>query len=314
MNRAGLALALCLSACGGPEPRPAAPREPASPADAPERFLSAPPEPQALPPLPPPPPLTLIPGDLLHATVFRQKDLELHVRVPEGGAIAYPLIGDVPAAGRPTKDVEREIRERLEAKYLRRANVTLTVVEYATRWVYVLGGVQKPLGYEFPLSRRFTVLQLVASAGGYTDRAQKEYAQLLRRRPGGEREILRFSLAEVERAVARGKVEADLELAPEDLLVIPTAARVVYVLGQVNKPGSFELPADTRVTVSMAVSQAGSWTKYASIGRVQLLRQPPTGEAVKLAVDLDAVVNGRLDLDVELQAGDVVWVPQRTLF
>jgi polysaccharide export outer membrane protein len=284
--------------------------------DAPERFLSAPPpaEPAALPKLAPPPPLTLIPGDLLRITVFRQKDLDLDVRVPEGGAFSYPLIGDVPAAGRAMKDVEREIRSRLEEKYLKRAGVTVTVMEYAKRFVYILGGVQKPFGYEFPLARRFTVLQLISTAGGYTDRAQKEYAQLIRRKESGEREILRFSVAEVERAVARGAVEADLELAPEDLLVIPTAARVIYVLGQVNKPGSFELPIDTRVTVSMAVSQAGSWTKFASIGRIQVLRQPPTGDPVKMTVDLDQIVNGRIDLDVELQAGDVVWVPQRTLF
>jgi hypothetical protein len=64
----------------------------------------------------------------------------------------------------------------------------------------------------------------------------------------------------------------------------------------------------------MAVSQAGSWTKFAATGRIQVLRQPPTGESVKLTVNLDEVVGGKLDQDVELRPGDVVMVPQRSLF
>jgi polysaccharide export outer membrane protein len=280
-------------------------------------FLTAPPgsvEPPLLPKLPPAAPLSLIAGDLLHITVFRQKDLELEVRVPEGGSFAYPLIGDVEAAGRSVKAVEADIRKRLEEKYLYRAGVTVTVKEYALRQVYVLGGVTKPGGYELHPNRRLTVLQLISTAGGYTDRARKEFAQLIRRKGTDERQLIRFSVAEVERAVAGGKVEADLELTADDLVVIPSSARVVYVMGQVNKPGSFDLPADTRITVSMAVSQAGSWTKYASISGIQVLRQSVTGESVKLSVNLDAVVGGKLDQDLELQPGDVIMVPQRALF
>ena len=297
------------------EERPEPARLPAEPAAT--NYLSVPPgsvDPPAFPKLPPATPLTLISGDLLHITVFRQKDLELEVRIPEGGSFAYPLIGDVQASRKSVKDVEGDLRKRLEEKYLYRAGVTVTVREYAVRSVYVMGGVQKPGGYELHPNRRLTVLQLISTAGGYTDRAQKEYGQLIRRKANEERELIRFSAADIERAVARGKVEADMELLPDDLVVIPSAARVVYVLGQVNKPGSFDLPADTRITVSMAVSQAGSWTKYASISSIQVLRQSPTGDPLKLSVNLDAVVGGKLDQDLELRPGDVVMVPQRALF
>jgi polysaccharide export outer membrane protein len=313
MRIALLLLPFALGACSSAAERPApAPIE----ASAPTNFLSAPPssENAPYPKLGPAAPLTLIAGDLLHVTVFRQKDLELEVRIPESGSFAYPLIGDVQATGKTVKIVESDLRNRLEEKYLYRAGVTVTVKEYAPRMVYVLGGVMKPGGYEIHPNRRLTVLQLISTAGGYTDRAHKEYSQLVRRKANDERELIAFSAAEVERAVARGKVEADLELSPDDLVVIPSAARVVYVLGQVNKPGSFDLPPDTRVTVSMAISQAGSWTKFAATSRVVVLRQPPTGEAVKFPVNLDEVVGGKLDLDLELQPGDVVLVPQRSLF
>ena len=64
----------------------------------------------------------------------------------------------------------------------------------------------------------------------------------------------------------------------------------------------------------MAISQAGSWTKFASTGSIQVLRQPPTGEALKFSVNLNEVISGKLDQDLELHPGDVIMVPQRSLF
>ncbi len=304
---------LLLAACGAP-PEGVRPGAPAS--ETPLPFLSAAPpqEAPALPKLSPAAPPALMAGDLLEIRIYQQPDMDLTVRIPPSGAFSFPLVGGVDAAGRTAAAVEKTLRDKLEKDFLHEPSVTVTVKEYARRMVYVLGGVLKPDGYELRPAQRLTVLQLIATAGGYTDRAYKEYAQLVRRKENGEREVIRFSVADVEKAVARGRAEADLELSPDDLLVVPSAARVIYVLGQVNKPGSFELPSDTRFTVSMAISQAGSWTKFASIGRIQVLRQPPTGEPVKMIVNLDEIVNGRLDQDVELRPGDVVWVPERGLF
>ena len=112
----------------------------------------------------------------------------------------------------------------------------------------------------------------------------------------------------------KGQKPLWVTLDKSDARSLLSAARVVYVLGQVNKPGSFDLPADTRITVSMAVSQAGSWTKFASTSSLLVLRQSPTGDAQKLSVNLDEVMNGKLEQDLELRPGDVVIVPQRALF
>ncbi|HXX95390.1 MAG TPA: SLBB domain-containing protein, partial [Planctomycetota bacterium] len=197
--------------------------------------------------------------------------------------------------------------------YVREASVTVTVKEYAKRRVYIVGGVTKPDGYEVPPDSRITILQLVAAAGGFTDRAYKEYVQIVRRR-ADEREVIRLSLVEVERQIAKGEPEADLELWPDDLVVIPSALRVAFVLGAVNKPGNVDVPNGARMTVSMAISQAGSYTKFAATGRLQVLRHTPNGEIRKITVDLDEVLAGKMELDVELQPGDVVWVPERGIF
>ncbi len=263
--------------------------------------------------VPRPDPL-LLPGDLLTITVFRQPDLMLEVRIPQDGRITFPLIGAVEAAAHTQAELETTIRTKLEKDYIREASVTVTVKEYAKRRVYIVGGVVKPDGYEVPPNSRVTVLQAIAAAGGFTDKAYKEFVQIVRRRAGAEREVIKLSLVEVEKQIAKGQPEADLELWPDDLLVIPTAIRVAYVLGAVNKPGNIDVPNDARVTVSMAVSAAGSYTKFASTGRVQVLRRLPSGDIKKISVDLDAVLSGDLNLDVPLLPGDVVWVPERGIF
>jgi polysaccharide export outer membrane protein len=299
-----------LAACGAPEGRPAS-----VPVEAARPFLSAapPPETGTIPKIPPPAAPALVAGDILSIHVYQQADLTLEVRVPPAGTFTYPLIGPVEAAGRTTASVEKDIRDRLAKDYLHNPSVTVTVKEYAKRMIYILGGVQKPGCYEMSARHGMTLLQLVATAEGFTDRARKEYAQVVRRRER-EREVIRLSIVDIEKLVARGRPEADVELQPDDLVVVPSAARVVYVLGQVKNPSSFPLPVDTRVTVSMAISQAGSWTKFASTSRIQVLRQPPTGEPQKFTVDLDEVMEGKLDKDVELHPGDIIWVPERGIF
>jgi len=257
---------------------------------------------------------TLVSGDVLRITVYRQPDLDQEVRIPENGWISFPLIGMVQASGRSSSILEQSIRQQLEKDYLKNPSVTVTVREYAKRKVFIVGGVAKPDGYEVAADSRTTVLQLVAAAGGFTDRAYKEYVQVVRRQGTGERAVIRLSLVEVERQIARGIPEADLELWPDDLVVIPSAVRVAFVMGAVHRPGSVDVPHNARMTVSMAVANAGSYTKFASTSGVQVLRHDPSGNVSRIAVDLDLILDGRIDLDINLEPGDVVWVPERGIF
>jgi polysaccharide export outer membrane protein len=292
---------LLLAACQSPRP---------------VAYRPSPPLPAETPPLPrnvPRPELVLVPGDLVRISVHQQPDLDLETRIPDNGMISYPLIGPVQAAGRSSTALEQTIRQKLAADYLQSPSVTVMVKEYMKRRVFVVGGVTKPDGYELAPDARMTVLQLVAAAGGFTDRASKDLVQVVRRQANGERTVMRFSLTEVERLLAQGKADADLDLWPDDLVVVPASLRVAYVLGQVNKPGPLDLPTNTKVTVSMAIASAGSYTKFASTGSLQVLRHAPTGVR-NLVVDLDAILDGRVDLDVEVQPGDVIWVPERGIF
>lgn len=300
---------LVLAACRGPEGSPLR-QSPVIPTFVPHGQVP----PGVSPRNVPPPDPVLLPGDLLRVTTFRQPELDLEVRIPQDGSIGHPLIGAVRAAGKTPTVLQENIRQLLQKDYLRNPSVTVTVREFATRRVYIVGGVTRPDAYEITPNSRLTLLQLVAAAGGFTDRAYKEFVQIIRRRGTVEREVIRLSLVDEERLIARGRASSDIELWPDDLVVIPSAVRVVYVLGAVHKPGPVDVPIDARMTVSMALSAAGSFSRFAAIGRAQVFRHSPTGELTGIPVDVDAILEGQLDLDIELQPGDVLWFPERGLF
>lgn len=259
-------------------------------------------------------PPVILPGDTVRIVVYRQPDLTMEVRIPRNGKFTYPLIGKVQAAGLTASALEEEIRNRLSRDFLRDPIVMVTITQYAQRRVYLMGGVKSPGAYPVEPTERVTLLQLIASAGGLDDKAVKERVTIVRRTSGDDREVIRLSLVALEKEIEKGNPAADLEMYPDDLVVIPTAARVVHVLGAVNAQGWIALPVDGPVTVSMAISRAGGFTKYASSSRILVLRKNAEGETVKIRVNLDRIVKGDLDADLRLEPGDVIWVPERGLF
>src|SRR6185295_17605173 len=166
MKRLLLPAILLLAACATQRPPPY------------QRKSIPPPEPVALPKNVPRPELVLVPGDLVKISVHQQPDLELETKIPDNGLISYPLIGAVQAAGKSSSVLEKTIREKLAADYLQSPSVTVTVKEYVKRKVFIVGGVTKPDGYELASDARMTVLQLVAAAGGFTDKASKDLVQV----------------------------------------------------------------------------------------------------------------------------------------
>ena len=107
------------------------------------------------------------PGDSLRVVVFGQTDLTNTFQVSGHGAINYPLIGEVPAEGLTTSQLGESIAVGLRGGYVRNPNVSVEVLTY--RPFFILGEVQQPGTY--PYSAGLTVMNAVATAGGFTYRA-----------------------------------------------------------------------------------------------------------------------------------------------
>jgi len=85
------------------------------------------------------------------------------------------------------------------------------------------------------------------------------------------------------------------------------------VVGQVKAPGTFV--TDTQVDVMQALSLAGGLTPFASKSRIIVLRRDASGTQKKIPFDYASVEDGeKLNMNIVLQGGDVVVVPQGGLF
>lgn len=108
------------------------------------------------------------PGDQLRITVFNEAELTGQYVVGSQGVISYPLVGDVRAAGLTVPQFTDALRDAL-LEFIRQPNVSVEVANY--RPFFILGEVQRPGTY--PYSADLTVLNAVATAGGFTYRANR---------------------------------------------------------------------------------------------------------------------------------------------
>jgi polysaccharide export outer membrane protein len=121
-------------------------------------------------------------GDKLRVYVFGEKDLSGQFQVSSKGTIAMPLIGEVPAAGLTARELQAALTERFSQGYLRHPDVTVEVYDF--RPYFVLGEVARP--GQFPTQEGLTLIGAIASAGGFTYRANQK--SIFLRRAGSNRE------------------------------------------------------------------------------------------------------------------------------
>ena len=154
------------------------------------------------------------PEDVLVISVWKEEALQREVLVRPDGWISFPLVGDVQAAGRTTKELTNEIRVRL-TRYIPDPVVTVTVKEIAGNKIFVIGRVNKP--GEYVIGRYVDVLQALALAGGLTPFAVEKKIKIVRKRNDKE-VVYRFNYAEVE----KGKnLEQNIILQGGDVVIVP---------------------------------------------------------------------------------------------
>lgn len=123
-------------------------------------------------------------SDKVRILVFNEPTLSGEFNVNANGSIAFPLIGDIQAAGRTTTEVGKDIADRLAEGYLRAPQVSIDVLTF--RPFFILGEVNKP--GEYPYVHGLTVLQAVATAEGFTYRANKSKVFIKKEGDTGEHE------------------------------------------------------------------------------------------------------------------------------
>src|SRR5882757_626532 len=140
--------------------------------------------PVLLPSTPRPTTYVLGPNDRIRVKVYGEPDIAGEYEIDSSGQVSIPLAGRLKAAGLTTRQLERSITSTLSKGIVRDPHVNVEIAIY--RPYYILGEVKK--GGEYPYRLGLTVMDAVASAGGFTYRAN-ENKVYLRRSGGGVEEI-----------------------------------------------------------------------------------------------------------------------------
>jgi polysaccharide export outer membrane protein len=238
-------------------------------------------------------------GDLLHLQVYDTPEMEQHARVTDSGTIPFSFLGTVSVSGLTPAQAAEQIEHRLVAAgVMLHPEVTVRVEVYATQNASVMGQVQKPGSYEIDTGRK--VVEVLAMAGGLTDVADRHIT------------IQRFGAAQQKidyyySNSARSALSDDPMVYPGDTVVVPKAA-VVYVLGDVSKPGGYPISTNnSTMTVLQAIALAGYANHTAALGKSRLVRATPAG-VVEIDLEVNAMEKGKKP-DVALLADDVVYIP-----
>ena|SRR5947209_3169649 len=123
----------------------------------------------------------IAPLDILTIDVVGEKDLSKELRVSSSGTITFPFLGSIEVKGRTPAEVEDLLKDKLGKDYLVDPQVIVTVKEYRTRTVSVIGQVNKPGLIPLPAEQKMDILEAIAQAGDLTKGARKSGIEVSRK-------------------------------------------------------------------------------------------------------------------------------------
>jgi polysaccharide export outer membrane protein len=245
----------------------------------------------------PAPRVRIGPGDLLAVTVFDVPELAQAVRVSDTGDATFTLIGRQHVAGLTTDDAQTLVARLLKDRnYIVDPHVSVLIQEYNTQGVSVVGEVRKPGVY--PVLGNQGLLDVISQAGGTTEMAGSD---IIVRRDGDEKKItMQFSTDNP------GRIVEDLQLRPGDKIIVPRAG-MVYVIGDVGRPGGFIMQTNGKMTLLQAVAMAAGTTPTSSLNSSRLVRRTTSGYT-EIPLGLKKIMKGS-EPDLQLEAEDIVVIP-----
>lgn len=235
------------------------------------------------------------------------------IRIDTDGQITLPLIGRVQAAGLTVKQLEEDLKKRL-GTYVIDPLVLVRMDAPRSQPVSVIGAVNKPGVLQLEGTK--TLLEMLSLAGGL-EQGAGHTVKLTRRREWGpiplagakEDETHEYSVAEVDlQRLVDAKVPAEnILIRPFDVISVPRA-ELVYVVGDVRRPGGFTLAQKESLSVLSALSLAEGLQPTATASKAKILRQDGTANHTEIPVNLAKVLSGK-ERDVAMLPGDVLFVP-----
>src|SRR3954453_23203575 len=245
------------------------------------------------------------PRDYIEVKVFQDPTLNTKMTVTDDGRITKPLLGKVDVSGLTPTELEVRIKSLLEAKYINKADVSVTVIEAGSKPISVIGAVTRPgrIGTTGNISPIQAIPQAGGLAGGYG-----RTLYVLRTAANGLTEQIAIDIDDL---MVNGNPDLNLPLRANDVINVPIDSSInIYVLGEVMHPGSVQFRRSQTPTLLQALAAAGGPTDRAS--KRVILKRLVSGAEKTFRYDFRKIINGRQD-DIVLQDGDRI-VFEESLF
>jgi polysaccharide biosynthesis/export protein len=209
-------------------------------------------------------------GDVIRISVYQSADLTLETRLTEAGTISYPLLGSVALAGLTVSEAEKRIADGLRTgNFVKQPQVSVAVQQVRGNQVSVLGQVGKPGRYPLETGN-VQLTDMIATAGGVV--------------PGGADQVVVVGTrngqpyrAEIDlpSVFGAGRRANDLTLQNGDVIWVERAP-MIYMYGEVQKPGSLRL--ERGMTVMQALAASGGLTQRGTERGLRVHRRDAEGK------------------------------------
>ena len=238
-------------------------------------------------------------GDLVEVGEYHTPEFRATVRVSDGGTVTLPLAGEVNIGGMDERTAAHTIEAALIARgMLLHPQVTVLVTVYTGQDVSVLGEVSRPGVYPFTAHHR--LLDLISAASGVAPTAGSLVTIVHRGDPNTPVAVV------LDPSGADTASEHNPELNAGDTVQVSRAG-LVYVIGDVMRPGGFPVDPVQRLTVVQALTLAWGPAQNASLGRALLIREQKGGRTLT-TLNLKRLLRGQ-DPDLPIQDHDILFVP-----
>lgn len=258
------------------------------------------------------------PGDQILIRAFEVEEIsEKPFRIDGDGNLNLPLLGKIHAAGLSVEQLEADLQTRLKAM-VRQPQVIVTVTQFRSEPVFFVGAFKAPGIY--PLQGRRNLVDMLSAIGGMQPNASRRI-KVTRRKEFGAIPLPSavtsgdgvYTSVEISMGSLRENVNPaeDIVLQPFDVISVDRA-EMIYIQGEVGRPGSLEVGERDYLSLIQALSLSGGLTRDADMKKARILRQVMnTSRRAEVPLDISKVMSGR-DPDFPLLPNDVLYVPRNS--
>jgi polysaccharide biosynthesis/export protein len=253
------------------------------------------------------------PGDLIEIGVFGVDNFRHTLRISASGIVKLPLVEPITASGLTAAELEQKLAALLDGEVIRNPQVSVFVKEYRSQPVLILGAVKNPGQYQITL--QLNIVDILAMAGGLLPNAGDEAVVQRRTSETGPNDhaeagsdghdVIKVNLREL---LEKGDMSLNIPVRGGDVVHIQERlVQVVYVIGEVNRAGVYQLPPKQDLRVSQAFAWAGGPMKTAKMGDGILVRYEK-GVRHEIPVNFSDILKGKRE-DFLVHADDIIFVP-----